>query len=231
MKPYLVILLVLSLGVSAVLFLREKEMAALMTTLEEEKSTMSKDVEALRTDLEQSQTQIGFALAKLEKELEAAQEQMKLARENIVQRDVHIAQLRNQREISATKLDELQIVLESLDVQINETRLKLATTEWDREFLKQQLRRLESEKADSLQRWNDPKALRAQYSKVKELASIGQRIDWLRNGAARIDRARGAELLVGRVPAPTLSDHALVGEIDASGAARILDRTPGGGLK
>jgi chromosome segregation ATPase len=247
MKTFLAILVVLSLGVSAILFFREKEMVGLLTALEDEKLVLSKDVGELRADLEKSRKQVALALekltqrsdnitttsldlgkfstqlAKLQNELRAAQDEMKLAREDIKQRDVRIVQLESKSDVNEIKVDELQIVLERLDEQINETKRKLANAEGDRGFLMQQLHRLETEKADLLKRWNDPKALRAQYAKVKEQSVIGQRIDWLRKGVAQLDHARGAERLLHRLPASMTADNALVTEIDSTGAVRILD--------
>jgi chromosome segregation ATPase len=229
MKTFLAVLLVLSLGVSAVLFFREKEMAALLTALEEEKSILSQDLGELRADLEASKNQVGLALAKLENELQTAQEHVDLARENIGQRDLRIGQLESRSEVSETQVDELQIVLERLDEQIHEARRKLYTAGGDRELLMRQLHRLEAEKADLLKRWNDPKALRAQYAKVNEQSFIGQRIDWLRKGFAQIDDARGAERLLQRAASTVPSNHALVTEIDSTGTARVLVPEPAGG--
>jgi chromosome segregation ATPase len=255
MKTILAILVVLSLGISAILFFREKEMVGLLTALEDEKLILSKDVGELRADLEKSRKQVALALekltqrsdnvtttsldldkfstqlAKLQNELRAAQDEMKQAREDIKQRDVRIVQLESKSEVNEVKVDELQIVLERLDEQIHDTKRKLANAEGDREFLMQQLHRLEAEKADLLKRWNDPKALRAQYAKVKEQSVIGQRIDWLRKGVAQNDHARGAERLLQHPPASMTADNALVTEIDSTGTVRILDPKAAGDKK
>ena len=59
---------------------------------------------------------------------------------------------------------------------------KLEASEGDREFLLQELRRLQDEKNSLERQFNDLAMLRDQIGKLKDELSLSKRLDWLRRG-------------------------------------------------
>ena len=121
-------------------------------------------------------------------------------------------------------MNELTGQIDSLTGQIQATERKLATSEGDRTFLKNELKRLLTEKADLERKFADLAVLREQVKKLKDELNIAKRVDLIRRGLYGVDIKGGATLLKNGVKKPAGPENrpSLEGEIRAKTA-----ETPG----
>ena len=88
---------------------------------------------------------------------------------------------------------DLNTSITSLESQIDNTKKKLAASEGDRDFLLNELKRLQTEKAELERKFNDLAVLRDQVRKLRDELSIARRLEWIRRGL--YGSAKGAEKL------------------------------------
>lgn len=115
--------------------------------------------------------------------------------EEMAKRDAKIEELEGERDDLTIRMSSLDIQINSLETQIGQTERKLAASEGDREFLLQELRRLQDEKNKLEQQFNNLAVLREQVRKLKDELSIAKRLEWVRRGLFGVSQMKGAELL------------------------------------
>jgi len=138
-------------------------------------------------------TEVSGNLSKTEDSLKKTQEQMA---KDLAERDARIVELTSQNQALDQKALDLNTAITNLTSQIDDTQKKLAASEGDKEFLRKELSRLMTEKAELERQFNDLKVLRAQVSKLKEELTISRRLEWIRQGLFARDAKKGAQLLM-----------------------------------
>jgi len=168
--------------------------------------------------------QVTAELTKAQAELKATQEAIR-ERDEAIKRDEKIAKLETQNEALDERAIELANSITNLNLQIAQTRQKLAASEGDKAFLEKELQRLISEKAELERKFNDIAALRAQVAKLREEMNVARRLEWIRKGIYAANERKGAELLMdhsaaarpARKPAYDLNV-----EVSADGTVRVI---------
>lgn len=244
----LVILLLLCVGLGAVVFIQHGENQAMRRTHLLQLQRLSNDVMnvnmslseqrkvnmSLETNLSAQASQAKSVYAKwvdatktveqLEAERKAAAAAAKKAQEEILKREERIANLEEERDNLSSRLTELNISINSLGDQISQTEQRLAASEGDRDFLLQELKRLQKEKSELERQFSDLAVLREQVGKLKDQLSIARRLEWIRRGFFGMTSKKGAERLKEgfqrKYVAPTNFD--LNVEIRQDGGAQVL---------
>lgn len=244
MKALIAILILVCLGLSAGLYFRHnkaiKQEKADTTTIvqlsntvvqtQAELSDQEKVNEALRQNitsrtqqlLETSNTLVTVraTLAEVRAEAKTAAE---TAAADLAKRDARINELENQRDDLTKRMTDLNGQIASLDNQISDMQRRLAASEGDREFLLQELKRLQSEKNELERQFNDLAMLREQVRKLRDELSISRRLDWIRRGL--YGTLKGAERLqqgFEEEPQPAVQDFDLNVELKESGEVEVV---------
>jgi peptidoglycan hydrolase CwlO-like protein len=218
MKPLVVILTLLCLGLAAQVFLRqtkgqkaEKDLrlttSVLLTASNDLAETKAKlDDESrlaayLQSNLTQRATDLALAsnsLTEAASSLSTVQGDLKSAQAEVQKNSARVTELEGQRDEMQAKLNELAGSIKNLNVQIAETKRKLASAEGDRDSLTKELARLQSDKSDLLRQFNDLAALKAQVALLKEESAVNQRLSWMAQGVYHTSGRKGAEALAAR---------------------------------
>lgn len=217
MKPAIIVLLLLSLGLGTGLFLRHNQavnqdkqhvgtIIDFSNKLNQTSAQFEEQVQvndSLKSSLEQRKKEIADTsnnlvrvsgeLARTRSDAQAAAE---AAKAELAQRDQRINELETQRSDLTKKMDDLTLNIDKLSLQIADTEKKLSASEGDREFLLKELKRLQTEKADLERQFNDLSVLRAQVAKLKDELSIARRLEWIRAGIYGAQERKGAEILM-----------------------------------
>src|SRR5205807_1819124 len=136
-------------------------------------------------------------------------------------RDGKIAELEGQNDDLSKKMTDLNTSITSLESQIDDTKKKLAASEGDRDFLLNELKRLQTEKAELERKFNDLAVLRDQVRKLRDELSIARRLEWIRRGLYGSEK--GAERLQkGLASAGPQTNYDLNVEIKQSGGTKII---------
>src|SRR5207249_1744064 len=151
-------------------------------TLEKNLETRTTEAQGLSNKLETVTT----TLTRTEQEAKAAAEQ---AKDQIAKRDAKIADLEGQNDDLSKKMTDLNTSITSLESQIDNTKKKLAASEGDRDFLLNELKRLQTEKAELERKFNDLAVLRDQVRKLRDELSIARRLEWIRRGLYGSEKA------------------------------------------
>jgi chromosome segregation ATPase len=223
MKPLVVILSLLCLGLAAQVFLRqtrgqqaEKDLAMASVTLHSLSNEVSEtrgklDEEArlaayLQSNLTQQATDLAVAsnsLAQAASSLATVQSDLKSAQTEAQKQAARVAELEGQKDEMQAKLNDLASSIKNLNSQITETTRKLAAAEGDRDSLTKELVRLQADKSELIRQFNDLAALRAQVALLRDEAAVNQRLAWMAQGVYQSATRKGAEALVAR-PAPPM---------------------------
>jgi hypothetical protein len=242
MKFLIVLLIIVSLGLSAGLYMRhhkaeEKGAADEATILQFSNKVVVTETklneqvqvnELLMTNLAKKTIeveQLSNVLSTARATLARVQEEAKTAATNaaaeVAKRDARIGELETQRDDLTKRMTDLNGQINSLEGQISETQRKLAASEGDREFLFKELKRLQNEKSELERQFNDIAMLREQVRKLRDELSISRRLDWIRRGL--YGSLKGAERLQQGIPAqPGRTNFDLNVEIKQNGEARTL---------
>jgi chromosome segregation ATPase len=234
MKPLVIILSLVCLGLAAQLVIRqskggrgEKEFAAagqqILSLSNEVAETRQKaqDESKLAAYLQSNLTErvaeltvASNALHQAAASLAAAQSELKTVQDEARKQVARVAELEGQKDEMQTKLDELAGSIKALNAQIAEAKRKLAAAEGDRDSITKELVRLQSDKAELLRQFNDLAALRAQVALLRDEAAVNQRLSWMAQGVYQAAGRKGAEALVARPAAPApATDPSLTVEI------------------
>ena len=246
MKPLVVVLAILCLGLTAHVFLRqykgrqaEKELTvaqAQLHTLSNEVTEARNKIEEesklaayLQSNLTQRATELAVAsnsVSETAAALSTAQTDLKSAQTELQKQTARVAELEGQKDEMQSKLNELAGSIKTLNGQIVETKRKLAAAEGDRDSLTKELARLQSDKAELLRQFNDLAALRAQVALLREEAAVNQRLAWMAQGVYQTSGRKGAEALVARPSSSgSAANPSLNIELQQNGGARVASPT------
>ncbi len=243
MKPVIIILTIVSLGLGLALLVQHKQTEQQLKAAEVESLRLTSDRETLRVKLDDSEkvatrlesdlnqrskelTGTANDLAKANSDLARSQTEYKSALAEVQKQSTRIGELENQRDDLSKRMEDLTGSIGTLENQIADTRKKLATSEGDRQFLLAQLKQLENEKAQLVAQFNNLSVLRTQIAKLKEEAAITQRLAWIRTGVYRSQEMKGAEkLLAGSAKKEKTEGRVLI-ELDQKGNSKIVVPAP-----
>lgn len=124
---------------------------------------------------------------------EQAEAAAKAAAAEIAKRDSRITELETQRDDLTKRMTDLNGQIASLEGAITDTQRKLAASEGDRDFLLQELKRMQDEKVELERQFNDLAMLREQVRRLRDELNISRRLDWIRKGL--YGNLKGAERL------------------------------------
>jgi chromosome segregation ATPase len=246
MKPLVVVLAVLCLGLTAHVFLRqykgrqaEKELVAAQSQLQ----TLSNEVAEARTKIEEESKLAAYLQSNLTQRateltvasnsvsqtaeaLSSAQTELKSAQSELQKQTARVTELEGQKDEMQSKLNELAGSIKTLNTQIAETKRKLSAAEGDRDSLTKELARLQSDKAELLRQFNDLAALRAQVALLREEAAVNQRLAWMAQGVYQTSGRKGAEALVTKPSSSGAGvNPSLNVELQQNGGARVASPT------
>jgi len=204
-------------------------LAGELTGARSKQDEQEKVIGQLEANLAKQKEQLTAKATELEKaaaDLAKVQLDYKSALAEVQKQAAHIAELESQRTGLTRKMDDLQGSISSLETQIADTKKKLALSEGDRQELLAQLKRLETEKADLVAQFNNISVLRTQLAKLKEEASIAQRLAWIRSGVYSNQERKGAERLLAESSEKKVkTDNRLNVEVEQNGGARVVPKT------
>ncbi len=214
-KVVAVLLLLASLGLGVGLYLsvdkarEERENAATrLTTLSNQivSATVQlneeqKDNASLKTNLVQRTEEAGiysnklsFIAAELTRAEGEARENAAKSQAELDKRDRQIAGLENEKDALSKQMGSLNGQITGLEGQIKETERRLSASEGDRDFLKNELRRLVAEKSELERKFQDLALLRDQVHRLKDELSIARRMEFIRKSLYGFDK-KGGQLL------------------------------------
>jgi chromosome segregation ATPase len=167
--------------------------------------------QSLETDLTSARTtteNFSNKLVSVSAQLSQAQAQAKAAAETaaveMAKRETRISELTGQNSDMLNRMTELNTNLGNLEKLIADTERRLVASEGDREFLLQELKRLQTEKAELERQFHDLAVVREQVRRLRDELSLAQRLEWIRRGIYGSQGIKGGELLMNRgyEPAP-----------------------------
>ncbi|MGV3774493.1 MAG: hypothetical protein ACO1QB_16455 [Verrucomicrobiales bacterium] len=243
MKVLIVLLIIVSLGLSAGLYMRhnkatvkgEADEATILQFSNKVVVTETKLNEQIQvndllmTNLAQKTVeveQLSNVLATARTTLTRVQEEAKTAATNaaaeVAKRDARIGELETQRDDLTKRMTDLNGQINNLEGQISDTQRKLSASEGDREFLLKELKRMQTEKSELERQFNDIAMLREQVRKLRDELSVSRRLDWIRRGL--YGQLKGAERLQQGFPTPAAgrTNYDLNVEIKQTGEARVV---------
>ncbi len=199
---------------------QEKVISQLETNLTERKD----EVSAKTTELEKTAAE----LAKAQTDIKSVQGDLKAAQAEAQKQASQITALETEKDRLTQKMNDLQGSIVSLEGQIANTKKKLELAEGDRQTLLTELKKLETEKADLVAQFNNIRTLRTQLAKLKEEASIAQRLAWIRSGVYINQEKKGAERLLAESASEKKekTDSRLNVEIEQNGGAKVTSPKP-----
>ncbi|MEJ0090355.1 MAG: hypothetical protein WDM80_11510 [Limisphaerales bacterium] len=87
-----------------------------------------------------------------------------------------------------------------LNVEIAETRQKLAVSETNNTFLTFELQKQMAQKAELERKFNDLNTVRTQFKKLRDEAFSARQAQWIKDGTTPSNQPKGAQLLMRRAP-------------------------------
>jgi len=180
-------------------------------------ATMEQTLENRAGEVQGLSNKLESLTATLVKTEEDAKTAAKQAKDEIAKRDAKISDLEGQNDDLTKKMESLTSSIDGLEVQIADTKKKLATSEGDKTFLVAELKRLQSDKDNLVRQFNSLAALRVQVAKLKEEAAIKQRLEWKRIGVYASQEKKGAERLFASSFVPSAPQSRLDAELYQGG--------------
>ncbi|MGB0421710.1 MAG: hypothetical protein ACPGL0_11125 [Limisphaerales bacterium] len=173
------------------------------TQLADEKKTtasLTKQLGERTQALETLQTRFTTVTGELkasQQEVSRVSDELSTTRDSLAEKEQQIADLASERDDLSGQMAKLNVDLKDLESLIADTQKKLAASEGDRGFLLEELKRLQTEKAELEKQFNNLAALRDQVRKLKDELSIARRIEWIRKGILGAGNTpKGATLLM-----------------------------------
>ena len=244
MKALIAILILVCVGLGAGLFYRhstaeskskqdDATITQLTTKVEDSErklaeqsavnAVLEKDLAARTQQLLETSNTVVNVTATLAKVRQEAQIAATNAAADIAKRDSRINELETQRDDLTKRMTDLNGQITDYAGRIDDIERKLAASEGDREFLLQELKRLQTEKNDLERQFNDLAMLREQVRKLRDELSISRRLDWLRRGL--YGSLKGAERLQQGFAEPattTRTNFDLNVELKQSGGVNVV---------
>ena len=243
MKALIAILILVALGLSGSLYYRhnqaterEKEdtttiyqLSNTVVNTQQELARQEKvnqQLESIVVDRTQQLLETSNTLVTVNATLVKVREEAKSAAEtaaaDLAKRDARINELETQRDDLTKRMTDLNGQITGLDGQIADMQRKLEASEGDREFLLQELRRLQDEKNSLERQFNDLAMLREQVRKLRDELSISRRLDWIRRGL--YGSLKGAERLQQGIEPPITggTNFDLNVELQESGEVEVV---------
>jgi predicted RNase H-like nuclease (RuvC/YqgF family) len=195
-----------------------EEQVQVNSRLDNSLTTRNAELDAISNRLESTKAQLSMTLVKAESDAKAAAEA-------ITQKQVQIKELEGRNEGLNQKMGDLNTAIGELEGQIADTERKLAASEGDREFLLAELKRMQLEKTELEQQFNDLALLRDQIKKLKDELSIASRLEWIRRGLYGPEQKGAEKLQPGFAPPAGQPPVDLDVEIRQDGGARVVAPT------
>jgi chromosome segregation ATPase len=249
MKIATLIFVVIALVLGAALILQQKRTAESLGPTRTEAMRFSNEWRQARTQLDErdrvmasietalnrrneelatATTQLAQAkgdLAQTKNDLTKAQGDLRAAQTELEKKTTQVNELEGEKDALTKTMNELTNSIQLLEVRIADTKRKLANAEGNRDFLLQELKRLQDEKATLAAQFNDLAALRAQISKLKEEAAVNQRLTWMQQGLYQRRDMKGAEALFSPSAPDSLPGSRLNVEVERTGSSRVVPET------
>ena len=183
--------------------------------------SLEQDLAARTKQLTETSNTLVTVNATLARVREEAKTAASTAAADIAKRDARINELETQRDDLTKRMGDLNSAITEREAKIADTERKLAASEGDREYLLQELKRLQGEKNELERQFNDLAMLREQVRKLRDELSISKRLDWIRRGL--YGSLKGAERLQQGIQQPTTqTNFDLNVEIRQSGEANVV---------
>ena len=200
------------------------------TDLDEQKKVaamLEKDIENKKKDFEKSLDQLTNNITQISANLAKSETNLQTAEQKLKEQDTKIADLESQNQALDKKAEALSNSITNLNVEIADTKHKLAAAEGDKTFLEQRLKQLMAEKTELERQFNDLTVLRAQVAKLKSEQNIARRLEWMRQGVfASTDQKGAQQLMQGLKPSQTRAagrpNYDLNVEVSADGSVRVI---------
>jgi septal ring factor EnvC (AmiA/AmiB activator) len=194
-------------------------------------TTFEKDLAETKkalADLTNSLVQVSANLSQASTDLAKTEAVLKAKEDEIKKRDARISELETQNLSLDKRAMELGSSITNLNVQIEDTKRRLAASEGDKAILETSLKRLIAEKAELERQFNDVTILRTQLGKLKQELTIARRLDWIRLGLFASGEQKGAQKLMqgvnplsvlARAPKP---NYDLNVEVGSDGSVKVI---------
>lgn len=203
---------------------------ARLDELEAVNNTLRSDRDTTRATLDRTAAQLAQmreTLAETERKVQEATQTLQEKAAELDRLEARAKDLESQNAGLEKQAAEMRQAISALEGQIADTRKRLATAEEDRDFLLNELLRLQREKTTLETRLSDINALRAQITRIREELAESRRLEALRRSLYGPATIKGGELLQrgvrreGEIKTPDLEV-----EIRREGGSRILTPPP-----
>jgi chromosome segregation ATPase len=157
--------------------------------------------------------------------LAAAKTSLEGAEDQITNLTSRITDLESQNKALDAQADSLSNTISTLNAQIADTMLKLATSETNNTFLTEELQNQMAQKAALEHRFNDIDEVRAQVQKLRNEIFAARRLQWMSNGSNPSTPPKGGEILMKRTaPASTSRSpqYDLNVEVGSDGSVHVI---------
>ncbi len=193
---------------------------------------LEKDVQAQKSNYDKALAELTNNYSATVANLAKTETELNTALEEVKQRDAKISDLEKENQALDRRAGELSSALTNLNLQIADTKQKLAASEGNRAVLETELQRLMGEKTELERQFNDVNVLRAQVAKLKQEMNVARRIEWMRNGVFASADQKGAQKLMQGISAPTPTgrsnpkpNYDLNVEVTSDGSVRVVPPT------
>jgi chromosome segregation ATPase len=147
-------------------------------------------------DLAASEARRAAAAADLVKVEAEARSNDETAAAELTRLDKQIADLEAHHQDLDTQSANMQNAITNVEVQIKDTKWKLAGSTDDRELLMRELKQLQAKKAALERDFNDLDAMREQLRKVKAEIAAARNYDWVRRGVYASFHQKAGERMI-----------------------------------
>jgi chromosome segregation ATPase len=148
------------------------------------------------------------------------------AEDQITNLTSRITDLETQNKSLDAQAGSLSNTIATLDAQISDTMLKLATSETNNVFLQDELQKQMAQKAALEHRFNDIDEVRAQVKKLHDELFAARRLQWMTSGTSPTTQAKGGEILMRRTPTTVStnrpSQYDLNVEVGSDGSVHVI---------